>query len=277
MIVDCFTFFNELDILECRLEYLNSSVDYFVLVESNITFSGKQKPLYFVENQLRFEKYKSKIIYHPFIFDNSIYNFTFDNNQSETNYGATQWQIEYMQRNHIANAVKIIEGNPNIILGDVDEIPSIESINFCKDNLSSEVPAIALIMKLFFYNLSIMDPTEWAASIFTSKNFLLEKTPQFLRANHRNETMIPQVTNGGWHLTYFGNTEQIQYKIDSFSHQEYNKPENKSVENIISSINNRVGLFDKMSRYVSIEKNYFSKDFFDIFQRFYPHDMNVNG
>jgi len=260
--------------LECRLDYLNSTVNYFVLVESNITFSGKQKPLYFAENQRRFEKYKSKIIYYPFIFDNSIYKFDFhfDKNQLYADYKSPQWQVEYMQRNHIANAIKMFDGNPHIILSDLDEIPSIEAIDFAKNNLFAENPVAALIVKLFFYNLSIMDSQQWPAIVFTTKDFLLEKTPQFLRSNHRNLSVMPQISNAGWHLSYFGGAEQIQYKIDSYSHQENNKVENTNIENIENSIRNGTGLFSfcKNEKYKSVTKDFFPKDFFESFQRFYP-------
>lgn len=37
MIYDCFTFFNELDLLEIRLNILSSVVDKFVLVEADKT------------------------------------------------------------------------------------------------------------------------------------------------------------------------------------------------------------------------------------------------
>jgi beta-1,4-mannosyl-glycoprotein beta-1,4-N-acetylglucosaminyltransferase len=77
MIIDAFTFFNELDILEARLKYLDNIVDYFLIVESNVTFSGKSKSLILQENIDRFSKYKKKIILAPFIFDNSQYNFNF--------------------------------------------------------------------------------------------------------------------------------------------------------------------------------------------------------
>ena len=40
MIVDCFTFYNELDILKKRLKYLSPVVDKFVLVESTYTHRG---------------------------------------------------------------------------------------------------------------------------------------------------------------------------------------------------------------------------------------------
>ena len=63
MIVDCFTFFNELDLLELRLEELHESVDYFVLVEASKTQSLLDKPLYFEENKLRYSKFLDKIIH----------------------------------------------------------------------------------------------------------------------------------------------------------------------------------------------------------------------
>lgn len=36
-IYDCFTFFNEIELLEWRLKLLDEVVDYFVIVESNMT------------------------------------------------------------------------------------------------------------------------------------------------------------------------------------------------------------------------------------------------
>ena len=62
-IFDCFIFFNELDLLELRLNVLNNSVDFFVIVESAITFQGEDKDFYFEKNIERFAKFQSKIIY----------------------------------------------------------------------------------------------------------------------------------------------------------------------------------------------------------------------
>jgi len=41
-IYDYFTFFNEIDLLKIRLEYLYDYVDKFVISESNLTFSGQK-------------------------------------------------------------------------------------------------------------------------------------------------------------------------------------------------------------------------------------------
>ena len=61
-IFDAFNFFNELDILEIRLNILDPVVDFFVIVESSITHSGEPKPFYFEENRARYEKFLHKII-----------------------------------------------------------------------------------------------------------------------------------------------------------------------------------------------------------------------
>ena len=50
-IIDCFTFFNELDLLEFRLKFLDPHIDHFIIAESNLTHSGKAKPFYFEENK----------------------------------------------------------------------------------------------------------------------------------------------------------------------------------------------------------------------------------
>ena len=43
MLIDAFTYFNEKELVELRIKYLNPIVDHFVIIESNITFTGKEK------------------------------------------------------------------------------------------------------------------------------------------------------------------------------------------------------------------------------------------
>ena len=45
MIYDCFTYFDEVELLNLRLELLYQVVDYFIIVESEWTFSGSKKGL----------------------------------------------------------------------------------------------------------------------------------------------------------------------------------------------------------------------------------------
>ena len=70
MIYDCFPFFNELDILEIRLNSLAPYVDRFVLSEMDVTHSGRPKPFYFSENKDRFKDFP---IIHILTVDNGKY------------------------------------------------------------------------------------------------------------------------------------------------------------------------------------------------------------
>ena len=89
-IIDCFIFYNELDMLEFRLEELNDVVDRFVIVESTKTFVGKDKPLFFSENLQRFEKYLPKITH------------IIEQNLTDKN----PWVNESTQRNAIKKGIK---------------------------------------------------------------------------------------------------------------------------------------------------------------------------
>ena len=114
MIYDCFTFFNELDLLEIRLNVLNDVVDKFVLVEATTTFSGTPKPLYFNENKKRFDKFASKII-HVIINDTPI--------QPKTIIGE-YWSWEFFQRNAIVRGLVNCKETDTILISDLDEIPN---------------------------------------------------------------------------------------------------------------------------------------------------------
>ena len=61
MIYDCFPFFNELDILEIRLNVLYETVDYFVITEADKTHTGKAKEYLFEQNKERFSKFLDKL------------------------------------------------------------------------------------------------------------------------------------------------------------------------------------------------------------------------
>jgi beta-1,4-mannosyl-glycoprotein beta-1,4-N-acetylglucosaminyltransferase len=77
-IIDCFTFYNEFDILHYRLAALYDHVDYFILVEARTTHAGNPKPLFYMENEHLYERFRDKIIHMavdlPFKSPNINYN-----------------------------------------------------------------------------------------------------------------------------------------------------------------------------------------------------------
>lgn len=62
-IYDTFLILNEIELFKIRVNELSEFVDYFVVAESNETFTGKEKPRHFWERREEFEPFLSKIRY----------------------------------------------------------------------------------------------------------------------------------------------------------------------------------------------------------------------
>ena len=137
-IIDCFTFYNEFDLLDVRFEELKDTVDYFVLVESNTTFAGKPK-------EFLFDKVKEKYSHLP------IVHVKVEDMPTGQNY-QNNWDREYWQRNAIDRGIQQIELTDDdlIFINDADEIwdPSIldRGIEFNHDEIYST------IMDFYYYN-----------------------------------------------------------------------------------------------------------------------------
>ena len=61
--MDCFTFYNEFDLLEARLREVGNVVDFFVLCEATKTHVGKPKELLFEAHASRYAEWLPKIVH----------------------------------------------------------------------------------------------------------------------------------------------------------------------------------------------------------------------
>ena len=249
-IIDCFIFYNELELLTYRINILNDVVDYFVIVESTHTFIGKEKKLYFDENKNLFEKFKKKIIH--IIVDDFPYKYPNINfNKKE------QWQNEYFQRNAISrgidriNHINNLNDNDLIIISDTDEIPDPRTLSNIKNgNINVDIGSFE--MDLYYYNLNTKFDNKWyACKIISYKKYKEPNiTCQEIRKNNRGIKHIP---NGGWHLSYFGDANFIKNKINNFSHQELNNDNYTNLSKIEKRVRESVYLFDQEAGIKKIE------------------------
>ena len=265
MIYDCFTFFNELDLLEIRLNVLNDVVDKFVLVEATKTFSGKDKPLYFKQNKKRFEKFKDKII-HVIVDD-------FPTPDEKTQDVA--FMMESYQRNAIMRGLKDAKDDDVIIIADLDEIPNPDVIK----NIDCSGDKIWLLQqKTYYYFLNYVDISnpywENRVKVLSYHNFThyLDNTDvkytRFLSETVNTGTtpskirMWPggtRIKNGGWHFSFLGGIDAIRKKIDSFSHQEFNSDKYTNPQTLQRAIMSGKDLFgrrDRKYRAVPIDKSF---------------------
>ncbi len=262
MIYDCFTFFNELELLEIRLNTLNNFVDKFVLVEATRTHQGKLKPLYFQENKELFKDFKDKMI-HVVVVDMPAFN------------GENSWELEHYQRNAIVRGLEGCRAEDIILISDLDEIPNLSDFNFeeVKEN-----DVYIFRQKMYYYFLNCMNATEnenyrWNGTILyrysrriqvqalreLSMSILGLKSSQSKRKIYAHYLKwlkskllginIRFVEEGGWHFSYLGGVNKIIQKLEAFAHTEYNQSQYKSPEKIQEIIQSGKDLFDRDFKY----------------------------
>lgn len=255
-IYDCFTFFNEFDVLEIRLNELWDSVDYFVISEANMTHSGNPKAFYLEENWARFEKYASKIRH----LKNTDVPVTNDS-----------WVIERWQRKSIKRGLTDLAPEDLVIVSDCDEVPSSAAINAIKEDTNDYNRYILGIPILYFkLNYMMITPQTRQRNIVVTKGRAFTDPQrereltfgqfQQLPLNFANEDFCI-IEQGGWHFSYFGDTEFAKNKIVSFAHIETSDIiGNVDAINVDWMIENKVGLvgLDYVDRfeYVQIDDSY---------------------
>jgi beta-1,4-mannosyl-glycoprotein beta-1,4-N-acetylglucosaminyltransferase len=263
MIIDCFMFYNEYDVLEGRLEYLYNHVDYFVIVESNITHAGNPKPLNFMNNMSRYKKYLDKVIYNPVYIDPSKFNFA--EKISDLNMGHAAWQVENFQRNHITESLKFFDDSAIVMVGDCDEIPNRElmsQLHAIVHNAPSHL--CVLDQKMFFYNFKTLQSHSWFGTAVTFNGIVKQVGAQWMRAYRSG---LSPVYNGGWHISYWGNENFVQNKIKNFSHQEYNRDEFTDLNRIKSAIERGVDPYGRSDATIVFDTSTLPSDFYEIFDK----------
>lgn len=215
-IYDCFTFYNELDLLDLRLSILGDVVDHIVIVEATSTFQNQPKPLFLKENWSRYEKYHDKIIHVVVDLDN-----------------ADPWQNERHQRDSIMQG--LVDASPHdvAIIGDVDEFIRPETINTIR-NSNALVYGLRVPYFNFKFNYMLVNNPETYCVWATAAQVSAITSPEELRHSrwslnqfpfNYNDGTVHLLEHAGWHFTYLGDDEFIRTKLKSFAHSELNTDE----------------------------------------------------
>jgi len=262
-IYDCFTFFNELDLLELRLSTVYDHVDHIVLVEANTTFTSIPKPFYFEENKDRFAQYLDKII-HVKVEDMP--------------HDPDAWVNDYHQRNSIERGLTDIGDEDIMVVSDLDEIVRPSVYDWLR---TSDANKWCFRMPLFNIKLNYMrvNPgryTEWTMA--QRGRELKTVRPNALR-EQRHFPLPPGcklIEHAGWHFSFLGDKPRISRKIESYAHQEHN---NDFVHNGIDIdwiIAHRTGLIPSEGhQFAIVELNdYFPRSLLDNLDKYREHILD---
>ena len=238
-VYDVFNFFNELEVLEIRLNILDPYVDYFVIVESPLTHSGQPKELFFQKNKDLFKKFEHKIIHYVIteplqsfadagnrLLRNDISDLereilTNALNSDSAPEGLAHFLRDFYEKESIKKALVGLSDNDFCYISDLDEIWNPEAlIDYSTDDVYK------FKQLAYYYYLNNRSSEPWVGTTATKykniKNACVNDLKSIAKTRHTF------VKNGGWHFTYQGGMERVQKKIESFSHQEFNTDSTKS-------------------------------------------------
>ena len=264
MLIDAFTFFNERELVELRIKYLSSIVDFFVIVEANVTHQGKKKEWNFPEIlKKNLKEFSNKIQYHQV-------NIDIEKIKNEDSWiihgvqGDNAWRIENYQRNFIKKACDKFSDEDILILSDVDEIPSKEKLNFILNSDFKKIAPVAFEQHLFHLDCNFLRQESWRGSILTTLQICNKYSPQELR-NARNK--ISHFSDSGWSFSSFGGPDAIKRKFEAFAHKEYNKEEFTNLNHIMNCQKTGSDLFKRNTKTLKIKKNFFPKDLLELMEK----------
>lgn len=190
---------DELDLLELRLMEIGDLVDYVVVVESNYTFRGDSKPLWFQEFRHRFNHWESKIRH-------VVSDPTMGSDPTVDNFIVPSF--EYAQRRGISEGFYGADMTDIVMISDVDEIPSRRVL----DRIRRQPPASPHVFeqKLFYYSVNWMHKKPWYGTIAMPRGLSKEMDIQEIRDSRGS---LPGLEHGGWHFSWMGNADDIKHKL----------------------------------------------------------------
>jgi len=262
MIYDCFTFFNELELLELRLHELAEVVDKFVLVEATKTHSNQPKPLHYQENRSRFGGFQDKII-HIIVDDLPD--------------AKDPWVLENFQRNCIARGLGNCRPDDFVLISDLDEIPRatvVEQMSrsipfhdgfFAKavhTGLNSNLVNGILHRRMLRRQLRRHHPFIWKFRQTLYRHFMncrsvdpafsygtrMLRFRDFSCAEEIRHSGYKTVENAGWEFSWMGGVERIQEKLAAYAHQERNLPKHADARHIGQALDEGRLFFDGSKR-----------------------------
>jgi len=237
-IVDAIMYHGE-PILLVRLELLYDVVDRFYITESTVTHSGNPKPLYSKQQLDDFAPYQDKItwlIYEP----SKNIRDAWAREKEQRDFALTQMRSDVEDKRLKTPFV--------VVNTDGDELVNPKILTDMQPGRPwhSQVvnQAMHLQMDFFYYNANWKRGVWAMGHVLPGEKLLTGEYSlnTFRSGRKKHQPFIPEA---GWHLSYFLSIDEIINKIESFAHQEFNKPRIKNRDWITNCIRNGTDIYGR--------------------------------
>lgn len=219
-VYDVFYLFNELDLLEIRLNILNDYVDYFVIVESTTSFSGIAHELQYKKYEDRFVEWREKIIYYvvdDFPHDTTL--LTLAQNNSNTGAGEHYWVREFYQKESAKKALVGLSDTDVVFISDLDEIWNPLQLKALTDFSKSALIRPKQLAYYYYLNNRCNEKNGWTGTIVAQYKTIKNNCINDLRT--RGKTTFAEIDFGGWHFGFMGGVDGAMKKLVEWQHPEY--------------------------------------------------------
>ena len=279
-LLDVFLFYNELDLLKARLEYLGPIVDNLIISEGNVDFSGRPKEFLLSEELVKTLPYADKIIYHREYLNLQSASWLLKKLKYRNRITRFLWKIQDAQRNSTLAPLKAFNSNDIVIFSDLDEFPSETAIHqgietLQSDNINRQEPhAYSLDQTFYYYNLNNAAPDEkFYGSVMTSLGTFRKYLPHRFRSGKNDFEHIPL---GGWHFSYFMDEEKILNKIYAISDVEnLSNYKNITIEEIQKKILSGSDLYDRGTSLNKLEYKKIPDTVIEVIQKYLPNCAKI--
>ena len=275
LLLDTFLFYNELDLLKARLEYLGPTVDHFVISEANIDFAGREKAFLLNPIVLATLPFSEKIIYHQEMINLRSLPWLIKRLRYRKRKNRLLWKIQDAQRNSTLKALTQFQPSDIVIFSDLDEFPSPSALQEGRDLLANPKAMENLIayscdQTFFYYNLQNAAPDDqFYGSIFCNLGTFRKLLPHKLRSI---KDSLLHIANGGWHFSYFMDEEKILNKIKAVSDVEnLSAYKNLSTSEIRNKIAAKQDLYDRQRTLSDREQHHIPGPVIAALKRYLPY------
>lgn len=206
MIIDAFPFFDEFDMLECRLTEIGDAVDVVLAVEADLTHQGQPKPYHLTENLDRFERWWDKLV-------------VVRAELPTLEESGDPWKRERAQREWISAIDDLpgLSGSDIVLQSDVDEIPRrLQTLNVRPGG------GLVVFQNRFHpFAVDWLHPMPWKGTVAGTVDSIRQLGDQpfaRMRDSRLWGPVPPGFDDAGWHFSWVG--ADPMSKATAFAHPE---------------------------------------------------------
>jgi beta-1,4-mannosyl-glycoprotein beta-1,4-N-acetylglucosaminyltransferase len=238
VLIDCFPYFNEKELLELRITTLQDYVDGFLITDANRTHRGEEKPFTAL-----------KTLKELGISDENIQVLHVELPSSEQ--ALDPWIRERGQRDALSVGLHMLPDDAVFISSDCDEIPNPSRFPELLEVVAQQKEKFVRLSMSMHYGRAdrqLITPSgelhDWRNAVVTTvgqlKNFGTLSSVRACTDNYYFGSL-----DAGWHFSWMGDSDRRLKKLKSYAHWETDHPE---VEKTCERFDAELGSADMLGR-----------------------------